>query len=55
MSNVTINIIKGVATITIDDGKANALGSIVWADLNAAMDKAESEKAIVIIEVLEKI
>jgi len=49
MSNVTINIIKGVATITIDDGKANALGSIVWANLNAAMDKAESEKAIVII------
>ena len=49
MSNVTINIKQGIAIITIDDGKANALGSLVWADLNSAMDKAEAEDAIVII------
>ena len=49
MSNVTINIKQGIAIITIDDGKANALGSLVWADLNSAMDKAEAEDAIAII------
>ena len=49
MSNVTINIKQGIAIITIDDGKANALGSLVWADLNSAMDKAEADDAIVII------
>ena len=49
MSNVTINIKQGIAIITIDDGKANALCSLVWADLNSAMDKAEAYDAIVSI------
>ena len=46
---VTYNLNDGVATITLDDGKANALGSGMIADINAALDKAEADKAVVIL------
>ena len=49
MSNVTTTIKDGVAVIALDDGKANALGSQMWADLNAALDEAEAADAIVVI------
>lgn len=39
----------GVATLTMDDGKANAMGPAMQAALNAAMDRAESDKAIVVL------
>jgi len=35
MSNVTTTLKDGVAVIALDDGKANALGAQMWADLNA--------------------
>jgi enoyl-CoA hydratase len=47
--NITLKIDDGVALITLDDGKANALGSQMWADLNAALDQAEAADAIVIL------
>ena len=50
MSNkVTTTIDDGVCVIALDDGKANALGSAMWAELNAALDEAEAADAIVII------
>lgn len=39
----------GVATIRIDDGKRNALSPQVLAQIYAALDRAESDRAIVII------
>ena len=38
-----------VATIRIDDGKRNALSPQVLREINAALDRAESDRAIVII------
>jgi len=46
---VSYELNDGVATIKMDDGKANALGSGMIAELNAAFDKAEAEKAVVIL------
>lgn len=40
---------EGVAVIRIDDGKRNALSVAVFEQLYAAFDRAESEKAIVIL------
>jgi enoyl-CoA hydratase len=38
-----------IATITIDDGKVNALSVAVLAELNAALDQAERDDAVVIL------
>ena len=46
---LTTTLKEGVAIITMDDGKANALGSQTWAELNEALDEAEAAEAIVII------
>jgi enoyl-CoA hydratase len=40
----------GVATLTMDDGKANAMGPGMQAALNAALDRAEADKAIVVLK-----
>jgi len=39
----------GIATITMDDGKVNALGIPMLRELHAAFDRAEREEAIVIL------
>ncbi len=39
----------GIATITMDDGKVNALGVPMLRELHAAFDRAEEEDAIVIL------
>jgi len=39
----------GVATLTMDDGKANAIGPAMQAALNAALDRAEADKALVVL------
>ncbi len=39
----------GIATITMDDGKVNALGVPMLRELHAAFDRAEGEDAIVIL------
>src|SRR5579859_3948602 len=38
-----------VATITMDDGKVNALSSAMLAEINGALDKAEAESAVVVL------
>lgn len=51
MSALTVTHLDGVATLTIDDGKANALSGALLAEINAALDQAETDdevKAIVI-------
>ena len=40
---------ENVAIITLDDGKANAVSHQVLDELNAALDKAEAEKATVLL------
>ena len=49
MEKLTYAYKDGVAILTLDDGKANALGTQTWGELNEALDKAEKEDAIVII------
>lgn len=46
---VTYELNDGIATITIGNGKANALSHSVFEQLNAALDRAEQDKAIVIL------
>ncbi len=40
---------NGIATITMDDGKANAMDSDFFAELSEAIDSAENDKAKVVI------
>jgi len=49
MEKLTYSHKDGVAIITLDDGKANALGTQTWAELNEALDMAKKEDAIVVI------
>ena len=49
MSNVTYEQQGDIATITMDDGKANAMNPEMIADVNAALDQAEKEAKVVII------
>lgn len=46
---VTCNIAEGVASITMDDGKANALSLAMFAQLSAALDQAQAEGASVLL------
>lgn len=46
---VTYRTEDGIATITMDDGKRNALSAEMFAALNAAFDRAEEEKAPVVL------
>jgi enoyl-CoA hydratase len=49
MKSVKYELKDGVATIVIDDGKRNALSPTVLSEINAALDQAEADAAIVII------
>lgn len=40
---------QGVATITLNNGKVNALSHEVFAELSAALDQAEQDQAVVIL------
>ena len=46
---VSYDLKDGVATIAISNGKANALSHEVFEGLNAALDRAEQDKAVVIL------
>ena len=46
---VTYEPRDGVATITLDDGKVNAMAMPFFAGLNAALDRAESERPIAVV------
>ena len=39
----------GIATITLDDGKANVLGSAMLRALDDALDRAEADRAVVVL------
>jgi len=39
----------GIATITMDDGKVNALSPAMQAELNSALDRAEADHAVVLL------
>ena len=47
---VSYQLNDGVATITMDDGKANALSHTMFDELNAAFDKAEEASAVVVLK-----
>jgi len=40
---------KGVSTITMDDGKVNAMSTAMMGELNAALDQAVADKAVVVL------
>jgi len=46
---VNVAIDNGIATITLQNGKVNAISSQVIEELHTALDQAEQEKAVVII------
>lgn len=46
---VTYVLADGVATLTMDDGKANAIGPRMQDALNAALDRAEADRALVVL------
>ena len=46
---ISYRLDDGVAVITIDDGKANAVSHALLAELNAALDRAEAEARAVVI------
>lgn len=48
-NHVTYTLNDGVATIAMDDGKANALSTEMLGNLEAAFDKAEKDNAIVVL------
>jgi enoyl-CoA hydratase len=47
---VSYDLTDGVARITMDDGRVNALSPTMFAELNAAFDRAEADEAIVIFK-----
>lgn len=49
MSDVTYDLNEGVATITMDDGKANAMSPAFIAKVQAALDQAEADRAVVVL------
>jgi enoyl-CoA hydratase len=49
MSLVSYALEDGIATITMDDGKMNALSPTMLAELNAALDRAKGERAAVVL------
>jgi enoyl-CoA hydratase len=48
-SPVTYGLDDGVATITMDDGKVNVLGFEMFAALSGALDRAEADRAAVVL------
>lgn len=49
MARVTYELSDGIATITMDDGKVNALSPDMQAEINGALDQAEADEAVVIL------
>jgi len=43
------DLTDGIATVAMDDGKANALSAVMLAELSAALDRAEADGAIVLL------
>ena len=46
---VTYRLDKGVATISMDDGKLNVMSTAMLRDLDAALNRAEKDRAIILL------
>jgi enoyl-CoA hydratase len=46
---VTYRVAGSIATITMDDGKVNALSPAMLAELGAALDRAAADRAVVVL------
>src|SRR5215469_8294533 len=46
---VTYRLHDSVATITMDDGKVNVLSLAMLTELNAALDRAAADRAVVVL------
>ncbi len=46
---VTYTLAQGVATISIDDGKANAMSLAMLSAINAALDQAQADNAVTVM------
>ncbi len=46
---VRYEVAHGIATITLDDGKVNALSPAMQAAINGALDRAEADGAVVVL------
>ena len=49
MSKANLSVNDGIALLTLDDGKANALGFDMQADISAALDEAEAKGDVLVI------
>ncbi len=49
MANVTYELADGIAAITVDDGKANAITEALIGEIRAALDQAEADGAVVLL------
>lgn len=49
MGHVTSELADGIATITVDDGKANAITIPLIDEIRAALDQAEADGAVVLL------
>ncbi|MEK6807220.1 MAG: crotonase/enoyl-CoA hydratase family protein [Pseudomonadota bacterium] len=54
-SHVRYSLQDGIATIQLDDGKRNALSPAIFRELNAALDRAEADRALVIFTGREEV
>jgi enoyl-CoA hydratase len=48
-TRVTYGLVDSVATITMDDGKVNALSLAMLGEVNAALDRAAADRAVVVL------
>ena len=48
-TRVTYQLADSIATITMDDGKVNALSSEMLGEINAALDQAVADHAVVVL------
>ena len=48
-SRVTYELSESIATITLDDGKVNVLAPVMLSEINAALDQAEADHAVVVL------
>ena len=46
---LTYTVDEGIATVVMDDGKANVMSPAMQRDLHGALDRAESDDAIVVL------
>jgi enoyl-CoA hydratase len=49
MARVSYQLNDSIATITLDDGKVNVMSPDMQAELHAALDQAESDRAVVVL------